>query len=192
MGYDFFNGFLAVLFPDSVFKKSVNAKTAFSAVGSLSLSSVFLVGVGLFGLKTFVHPNVEVTFLRAVAVIFGLWVMLIFLTAAMSWFLNSVYAGTIRIKGKPLDTDFFGNFLCRSYVIPWWVGLGFFYIAFLDRHESTAGILVFVLGGIRLLDIEARLVKVVYKLRLIQGYAVVFVEVLFIAAGMIVGSLLFR
>jgi len=188
----FLNGFLVILFPDAVFKKSVSAKTALPALGSLLLFSAFLVGAGLMSMKKFIHPLVDVSLPLAAAEIFGLWALFVLLVAAVSWFLNGVYAGTIRIKGRPLDTDFVGNFLCRAYVVPWWVALGFFYFVFVDRHETTAGILVFVLSSVRLLDIEARLVKVVYKLRLIQGYAVVCVEVLLIAAGMIIGSLWFR
>ncbi len=179
-----------MVFPDRIFKRAVKEKRGLQPFLSLFICVLTFAAGGIYLFKVFQFPPVEIRLVTALLIILSTYVISIILTAVLSSFFNRVYSITIKLKGQPIRSDFRGNFLCHLHTFPYWMFLLFLYLLLSDVDIHTGWIVLLVCFIIRILDIEARLMKVVYKLRLIQGYVIVFVELVSISMGMGLGSLI--
>jgi len=186
----FFNGFLVLLFPDGIFKRIIREKDTFRPFISILISSVFLSTLSIFLFKVCRLPQVSIRPNEAVLIVAGVYFLVIVLTAALSIFFNWLYSIAIRLKTQRLSSDFAGNFLCHIHVVPLWLFLVFLTVLTTDKDINGFLLSIAVCFTIRLLDIEARLIKIVYKLRLIQAYVIVFFEFILIVCGIGLGPLI--
>ena len=192
MDSKFFNGILVLLFPDRIFKRAVKDEDAFKPLTSLLFSAVLFSSLGIYILKNFTYFKLSISVLQVFLVILSVFFVFILLTSAVSGLLNWVYLMTFRIKSKKITSDFLGNFCTHAYIVPIWMFLIFLHIAFYGMQRNIFFIVLFVAAIVRLLDLEARLVKAVYKMRLMQGYLLVFLQTLLFFLGGFIGYVLSR
>ncbi|MBU0634291.1 MAG: hypothetical protein KKB82_05965 [Candidatus Omnitrophica bacterium] len=186
------NGFLVLIFPDGIFKKTVKDKDITRPLVSLFIASVFLTAALLYIFKIVQAPGLalspKVSFMAPVFVYFAVIVV----TFAVSFFLDLLYTKSIRFRGRLFHSDLTGHFLCQVYVVPWVMFLFFLWSITAQLVLNPASSFIFVCFVIRIMDIEARLVKIVYRTRLIQAYIIIFIEFMLITLGMGIGFLLAR
>lgn len=184
----FTNGFMVLVCPDRIFKDAVNKKATTEAMFSLFIITMILVPLFINIFKEVRIPSLNVTFSTIILMMFSMFFGLVLFTAGISWFFNWLYSLAIERRGGLVASDFKGNFLCHINVIPYWVMICVLHSIFYGKEVQIWWVLLSVLFTIRLLDIEARLIKVVYRMRLIQGYTVVLAQLLLIGLGMGMGS----
>ncbi len=189
MDSEFFNGFLILFFPDRILKRTIREESAFMPLMSLLISSVFFASLGLYCVKKFIIiiANFKIHLPAALLIILCFYFIAIIVTAALSVFFDWIYTNTVIVKNNRVSANFLGNFLCHTYVFPLWVVVFFAYIMFPKASDSLIVNSLSLALVIRLLDIEARLIKIVYGLRLIQGYILVFMELILVLLGMGIG-----
>ncbi|MBI4846079.1 MAG: hypothetical protein HY810_06375 [Candidatus Omnitrophica bacterium] len=186
----FFNIFFVLLFPDKVFKKIIKDIPVFDVLISLLLFVLLISGWIFKGIDITDFLDITISPAKIILIILAVFFLLIMLIALISVFLDWLYSVGLRVKGQRLCSDFIGSFLCHAQVIPLWFFLGIYF--FIHPHMKIHSLSM--IGGIifiaRLLDIEARLLKAVYNLRMIQAYLVVFMTVLLILLGGMIGNFL--
>ena len=192
MDSKFFNGFLVLLFPDSIFKQAVKDEEAIKPLTSLLLFAFIFSTLGIYVLKEFTYFKFSISTAQVFLVILCVFFIFILLTAALSGLFNWAYSTTIRIKGKKIRADFLGSFCAHAYSVPLWIFLVFLHIVLEKSQENIVLIIVSVAVILRLLDIEARLLKAVYKMRLMQGYLVVCLQTMLLLLGSSLGYALSR
>ncbi|MFH2137564.1 MAG: hypothetical protein ABII88_03515 [Candidatus Omnitrophota bacterium] len=186
----FLNGIMVLVFPDGVFKNTVNNESVIDSFIALFVSNIIMVSGMFYLFKKFKLPELIIPLGTMGLIIVAMYFATILLTAALSWFFNWIYSLAIERRGGPVSSNFVGNFLCHLYIMPMWIFMVLLYSYFNDKIMSVGWVLFIVLFMIRLFDIEARLLKIIYKLRLIQGYTIVFLQLLLIGIGMGLGSLI--
>ena len=190
MDSKFFNGILVLLFPDRVFKKAVKDEDALKPLTSLLFFAFIFSTLGIYVLKKFTYFKLSISAVQVFLVIFSVFFIFVLVTAALGGFLNWVYCAAIRIKSKKIKSDFLGSFCTHAYTVPLWMFLFFLHIVLERAQGNVVLIIVSAAAIIRLLDIEARLVKAVYKLRLMQGYLLVCLQTLLLFLGIFLGHAL--
>jgi len=179
----FLNGFLVFVWPDLVFKRAIQAESAFEPLVSLLLFASIFIGLGLRLILQFSSYTLNLRFPTALLMIFSVFFIFVLLTAAISVFLNWVYSACIKIGKKKIQSDFLSSFCCHAYIMPIWLFLISIYLFLPSLEKTTLFAVSAVLLMIRLLDLEARLVKAVYGFRLIQSYLLVFGQLLLVVFG---------
>jgi len=179
----FFNGFLVFFSPDSIFKYTKKAESAFEPLVSLLLFAGFSTILGLKLIWFFNLYELNLLFSTALLIVFIVFFIFILLNAAISGLLDWIYSCGIKLGKKSIPSDFLGSFCCHAYIMPVWLFLVSMYLFLPDLKQSSLFAIFAVLLMIRLLDIEARLVKAVYELRLIQSYVLVFFQLICIVFG---------
>ncbi len=192
MDSKFFNGILVLLFPDRIFKRAVKDEDAFKPLISLLFSAVLFSSVGIYVLKNFTYFKLTISVSQVFLVILSVFFVFILVTSAVSGILNWVYPMTLRIRSKKITDDFLGNFCAHAYTIPLWMFLIFLHIVLYRVQDNIFFIALSIAAIIRLLDVEARLVKAVYKMRLMQGYVLVFLQTMLFSLGSFIGYVLSR
>ncbi len=192
MDSKFFNGILVLLFPDRIFKRAVKDEDAFKPLNSLLFSAVLFSSLGIYLLKNFTYFKLKISVLQVFLVILSVFFVFILVTSAVSGLLNWVYSMTLRIKSKKITSDFLGSFCTHAYTVPLWLFLIFLHIVLYTTWDNIFFIALSVAAMIRLLDLEARLVKAVYKMRLMQGYMLVFLQTLLFFLGSFIGYVFSR
>ncbi len=192
MNSKFFNGILVLLFPDRIFKQAVKDEDGLKPLTSLLFASFLFSTIGMFVLKKFTYFKLSLSVPQIFLVIFIVFFVAVFVTAAISGLFNWVYSMTILLKKKKIKSDFLGNFCTHAYTVPLWMFLIFMHIVLERVGGNIWLIIVSVSVIIRLLDLEARLVKAVYKMRLIQGYLLVFLQTLLLFLGSTLGYAITR
>ena len=176
----FFNGFLVFSNADSVFERTVENESAFEPLFSLLLFSSILMPISLFLINSFavyqLHLPLNIIILWTMVLFF----FLVLVTAAISGLLDWIYSWTIKIGKQNIQADFLSSFCCHSYVIPAAVFLMAIYLLLPELKQTVYFRVAAVLMLLKLADIEARLLKTVYKLRLIQSYVLLFIQTLLI------------
>ncbi len=190
MNSKFFNGILVLFFPDAIFKRAVDDEEVFSPLTSLLFSSMIFSVLGIYIMKNFTYFKFTISVLQIFLVVLIVFFIFILVTSALSGFLNWVYSMTLRIKSKKITPDFLGSFCAHAYIVPLWMFLMFLYVVLYEIPVNVFFLVLFVAVIIRLLDLEARLVKTVYKMRLIQSYVLVFLQTLMLSLGGFIGYLL--
>ncbi|MCP4650553.1 MAG: hypothetical protein GY853_10800 [PVC group bacterium] len=190
MDLKFLSGLLILVFPDGIFKNVVKKEAALKVFFSTAISVVALTTLAVFLFKTYKRPEIIITSHTLFSIIISVYCSIIIIGAALSWFFNWIYSISVERRGWPVGSNFVGNFLCHIYMMPFWGMLIFLYTSIVPKTMNIGWIVVMVFYTIRILDIEARLIKVVYKLRLIQGYTIVFSQLVLIGIGMGLGSFL--
>ncbi|MBU4304112.1 MAG: hypothetical protein KJ893_00575 [Candidatus Omnitrophica bacterium] len=186
----FLDSFLILFFPDGVLKKTISAVSPGNVFVSVFIFTACATSVLIFAVKKYAMPMLEILPAAELLLIVAVYIMNTIVAAALSGFLNWIYSSAVKIKGRLLVSNFLYNFLCRSYLVPIWAAGFFTYLFFADAGDNPAVTGVLICLAIRLLDIEARLVKRVYELRLIQGYLIVFIELLLLLSGFGIGMFL--
>ena len=179
----FFNGFLAFLLPDEVFKYTIKAESAFEPLISLLLFASFSTVLGIKLLHKFALYKLSLTFPVALLGILSIFFMFILVTAAISGLSDWVYFSSVKIGRKKINSDFLSSFCCHAYIMPFWLFLLAVYLFLPALEQSSIFLIIAVFFIIRLLDMEARLIKAVYGLRLIQSYAIVFIQMILVVLG---------
>ncbi|MFH1092540.1 MAG: hypothetical protein V1739_00135 [Candidatus Omnitrophota bacterium] len=192
MDSKFFNGILVLLFPDRIFKGAVKGEDAFKPLTSLLFSAVLFSTLGIYVLKNFTYFKLSLSITQSWLVILSVFFVFILATSAVSGLLNWMYSMTLRVKSKEIEPDFLGSFCVHAYTVPLWLFLIFLHIVLYGKHDNILFIVISAAVMIRLLDLEARLVKAVYKMRLMQSYALVFLQTLLICLGSLIGYVLSR
>lgn len=192
MDSKFFNGILVLLFPDRIFKGAVKNEDALKPLASLLFTAALFSSLGLYVLKNFTYFKLSLSITQSLLVILSVFFVFIIATSAVSGLLNWMYSITLRVKSKGIEPDFLGSFCVHAYTVPLWLFLIFLHIVLYTRHDNVLFIVISVAAIIRLLDLEARLVKAVYKLHLMQSYALVFLQTLLICLGSLIGYVLSR
>ncbi|MCG2712119.1 MAG: hypothetical protein L6416_07345 [Candidatus Omnitrophica bacterium] len=192
MDSKFFNGILVLLFPDTIFKQAVKDEDAFKPLTSLLFSAVLFSSLGLFVLKNFTYFKLSLSVPQVFLVILSVFFVLILVTSAVSGLLNWVYLLTLRFKSKKIIPDFLGSFCAHAYTVPVWLFLIFLHIVMQRSQDNIFFMVLSVIVILRLLDLEARLVKTVYKIRLMQSYMLVFLQTLLFSLGSFIGNVLSR
>lgn len=187
MDSKFFNGFLVLLFPDGIFKQAVKDEDALKPLTSLLFFAFLFSTLGLYILKNFTYFKLSITFPQVLLISFTVFFIFILLNSALSGLLNWGYSITLRVKNKKIRPDFLGSFCAHAYVVPLWLSLIFIHIIVPRIQNNILFMLISLIVIIRLLDIEARLVKAVYKMRLMQGYLVVFFQTMLLFLGSVMG-----
>jgi len=190
MDSKFFNGFLVLLSPDSIFKRTIKEESAVKPLISLFISCMFFTIVALYLIKKAAKPAVEIIMVQELMFILCAFFSCVLITAAISGFFNWVYSLMIKKGTEVLEPDFLSSFCCHAYVIPLWMFLLFVHIFFSIWYKNIIVIICVMIFIIRLLDIEARLLKTMYKLRLIQGYVIIFIQMLLLSLGAGIGFLI--
>lgn len=185
----FFAGFLVLIFPDKIFKKILKEDISLRTFISIFISMSVLVTFGVYLFKIIRGPAIMVTWINFLTVFSSLYFIVIIASSAISLFFDWVYTLAIKVKNRPIESNFAGNFLCHLYILPFWFFLIFLFI---NLKINWWSILLFAGLIIRFLDIETRLIKVVYRLGLIQGYLIMLLEVLFIWVGINLGGVLIK
>ncbi|MFH1460023.1 MAG: hypothetical protein ABIG64_06590 [Candidatus Omnitrophota bacterium] len=180
----FFNNFLILFFPDLIFKKIIKEKSPFNSLISLLITALFFSSIGIFIYKKMIIPDLVIFLPIACLIIFCVFFLFILITALISFILDWIYLISFKFKGNNLPSDFFANFMAHAQVTPLWIFIIFLHVIFYAKQIPLIFTLLFVLIILRLLDIEARLVKTVYKLRLIQGYLMVLIQSILFLMGM--------
>ncbi len=179
----FFNGFLVFFYPDSIFKYTKKAESAFEPLISLLLFAGLSMALGLKLIHTFQLYQLNMSFFTALLIVFTIFFVFILLNAAVSGLLDWIYSFGVKMGKKNISSDFLGSFCCHAYILPVWIFLVSMYLFLPDLKKSHLFEIGAVLLMIRLLDIEARLLKAVYGFRLIQSYVLVFLQLLCIVFG---------
>ncbi|MBU1086213.1 MAG: hypothetical protein KKD05_01700 [Candidatus Omnitrophica bacterium] len=179
----FLNGFLVFVWPDLVFKYAIQAETAFEPLVSLLLFASIFTALGLRLIQQFSSYTLNLRFATALLIIFSVFFIFVLITAAISVFLNWVYSACIKIGKKKIQADFLSSFCCHAYIMPIWLFLISIYLFLPNLEKTTLFGISAVLLMIRLLDIEARLIKAIYGFRLIQSYLLVFVQLILVVFG---------
>ncbi|MCK4994084.1 MAG: hypothetical protein KAS13_03450 [Candidatus Omnitrophica bacterium] len=187
MDSKFFNGILVLLFPDSIFKKAVKDEDALKPLTSLLFSAFIFSALGIYVLKKFTYFKLNISALQVFLGIFFVFFVFILVTAFLSGLLNWVYSAALRIKKKKIVPDFLGSFCTHAYIVPLWMFLIFLHIVLYRIQDNVFLLILSIAVIIRFLDIEARLVKAVYKMRLMQGYMLVFLQTLLLFMGSFIG-----
>jgi len=190
MDSKFFNGILILFFPDGIFKRAVNVEDAFKPLTSLLFSAFLFSSVGIYVLKHFTYYKFSISLPQVFLISLSVFFIFIIVTSAVSGLLNWGYSTTLRHKGRKIEPDFLGSFCAHTYTIPLWLFLIFLHIVLYRIQDNVFVIVLSIAAIIRLLDIEARLVKVVYKMRLVQGYMLVFLQTMLLTLGGFVGYML--
>ena len=190
MDSKFFNGILVLLFPDGIFKRAVNDEDAFKPLTSLLFSALLFSSMGIYVLKYFTYYKFSISLAQVCLVILSVFFIFIIITSAMSGLLDWGYSTTLRHKGRKIAPDFLGSFCAHAYTVPLWMFLIFLHIVLYKLQDNVFIIILSAAVIIRLLDIEARLVKVVYKMRLVQGYMLVFLQTMLLFLGVFIGYLI--
>ena len=184
----FLNGFMILICPDRIFKNAVKKEAAFEVIISLFVTTLVMTP-GLMNLFKIVRiPTFTINGSTLLLIMLSTFCVFILISAVMSWFFNWLYSLAIERRAGLVTSNFTGSFICHMYVIPYWALLGTLHSILSGKSIEVWWVLVSVLFAIRLLDIEARLIKVVYRMRLIKGYAVVLAQLLLIGLGMGLGS----
>ncbi|MBU1043754.1 MAG: hypothetical protein KJ915_05080 [Candidatus Omnitrophica bacterium] len=179
----FFNGFLVFISPDSVFKNTIKAESAFEPIISLLLFAGIFTAFGLQLIEQFASYKLNPQFPVALLVVFFVFFIFILLNAGISIFLDWVYTVCIKIRKEKLQSDFLSSFCCHAYIMPIWIFLISIYLFLPNLEKTTIFVIIAVLLMIRLLDIEARMIKAIYGVRLIQSYLLVFVQLILVVFG---------
>lgn len=187
MDSKFFNGILVLFFPDDILKRAVNDEDAFKPLTSLLFSAFLFSSVGIYVLKHFTYYKFSISLPQAFLVSLSVFFIFIIVTSAVSGFLNWGYSTTLRLKGRKIEPDFLGSFCAHAYIVPLWLFLTFLHIVLYGIQDNVFCIVLSLAAIIRLLDIEARLVKVVYKMHLVQGYMLVFLQTMLLFLGGFIG-----
>lgn len=190
MNSKFFNGFLVLLSPDGIFKRTIKEESAIKPLLSLLISSAFFTILAVYMLKKATNLGVKFLLIQEVMLILSAFFSCVLITAAVSGFFNWVYSLMVKKGSKVLEPDFLSSFCCRAYVIPWWVFLLFVHLFFSSSYKNIIVVVCVLIFVVRLLDIEARLLKTVYKLKLIQGYALILLQMVLLLSGASMGFLI--
>jgi hypothetical protein len=179
----FFNSFLVFIFPDDVFKYTIKSASAFEPLISLLLFSSFLTGLGMKLIHKFAPQELNLAFPSALLAVLTIFFGFILATAAISGFSDWLYCAGVKIGKKQINSDFLSSFCCHAYIVPTWIFILALYLCLPVLEKSPIFIIIAVFSMIRLLDLEARLIKAVYGLRLIQSYVLIFLEMSIVVFG---------
>ncbi|MFH1063284.1 MAG: hypothetical protein V1747_10445 [Candidatus Omnitrophota bacterium] len=179
----FFNGFLAFILPDEVFNYTKKAESAFEPLVSLLLFSSISTALGIKLIHKFAAYEFNLTFSLALLGVLTIFFLFILATAAISGLLDWVYFSGVKIGKKKIKSDFLSSFCCHAYIMPFWLFLLAIYLFLPALEKSSIFVISAVFFMIRLLDMEARLIKAVYGLRLIQSYVLVFLQIILVVLG---------
>lgn len=179
----FFNGFLAFIAPDEVFKYTIKTESAFEPLVSLLIFAGISTALGITLIHKFAFYALSLTFSSALLGVFIIFFIFILAAAAISGFSDWIYCSGIKIGKKKINSDFLSSFCCHAYIIPFWLFLLAVYLCLPDLEKSSVFVICAVFLIIRLLDMEARIIKAVYGLRLIQSYLLVFLQIIVFVFG---------
>ncbi|MCM8813354.1 MAG: hypothetical protein NC924_05385 [Candidatus Omnitrophica bacterium] len=179
----------SVLFtPTALFKHIVRQRRFIPVAAAVMLAAVaFVVGTVYILRKPLfvVVPRSPLLVAQAVLIVFsGL------LLSALVWSViaHGMYAWALRRWGRGVPADYYAHFLCRCVVMPWWMVILALLIA-QGPHPLPPWLAVaLALLLCRVLDIEARLLDIVYNFSGILGYIVIFSALVFFSAGILLGA----
>ena len=183
----FFDGFLSFLFPDRVFVSTISRTRPGDAFFSLLVSSSVFMALLVYIIKQkmpnmFFAPNM--VFL---SMIFAYCSLIVFI-AAVSFLTDWIYVTFLSTGHLKIKNNFLDNFLCRTFTMPFWVFIFCLHVIFYARIAAGPWLFFMSVVVLRLLDIEARLIRRVYDVKLILGYTLVFVSSAFFCLGILLAA----
>ncbi len=174
------DGFLVIAFPDKVFPRVLandRIQVDFFAV-YLTFQFLFVVSINLFRLINL--PSLYPPLGWIVLASLGIFLLSLNLVAGASFILNWLYSNAITVKGRNLEAGFRSSFLCRVYLLPYWLFSMFILAAFSSLVWRVAGFLLVLI----LLHAEARMMRILYKVGARQAYVLIATQTVVILIGM--------
>jgi len=176
-----FGGILCLVLPSAILGNIVkNEGSSKDYVSALLIGSVYI----LIGFLTFNYYNVGFGgglgrfSLLFIPVILGLG---FFCSRIVSFIFDSALK-QVKVKGKNIPTDLKSFFYCHLQVVPSWFFL--IYLISLSHVLENIGLLVIgIIGFIRLLELEARIIGAVCRFNLKCSYIVF--SIFFVVYGLI-------
>jgi len=183
----FFDGLLVLLSADKIFKKTVREKNVFGSFRALFFSVLILNAAGICLFKILRGQAISFSLYQGLLLLISVYPLVIVSNGILSLFFDWLYSRTIKIKDRFLSSDFVDNYLVHLYILPFWF---FAVFLFLNIRLNSKWILIPIILLVRILDIEARAIKIVYNLRLAQAYTIIFAKMSLISIGAGFGYLL--
>ncbi|RKY37621.1 MAG: hypothetical protein DRP78_00530 [Candidatus Omnitrophota bacterium] len=189
MKTNFLDGFLVLLCPDCVFEKCNKQQRFFNALISVFFSNLFFSSLCIYSFFKNNLPFLKIKINMILLLILNLYFIIIICSAILSYFLDRFYPSALKIKGLSMDSNLSKHFLCRIYVLPLWFLLLYIYLIMVSNNNdiNIIGYIFIIIMLLRILDVEARLIKVVYNIKLAQAYLIISVEAWLISIGVGIG-----
>ncbi len=184
---DIFDGFLFLIFPDRVFRSIVSKARPYDVFLSLLVSCTVFVSLLTWMVRMKMPQLVFPWQYIFLAAIFCYCSLVVF-SAAISFMTDWIYVTFLSARKLKPEHDFLNNFLCRTLTLPFLAFLLYMHVLFYENIAGGPLLFLVCILLLRILDVQARLIKLVYHVRLIQGYTLVFINTVFFSLGMFLAA----